>query len=143
MTSKVLTNEYKKNINDGTIMTYGSLNEKECDIISINVRGKIKAIEKKKDYKEESKQLKENTIKQVNNVFDTFDWINNHHIFTCDFTEKGILYNKPFRFKYQVYVKPNTREPLDAYKPNILDITTRINRIINTECSKVGFEIIK
>ena len=28
ITSKVLTNEYKENINDGTIMTYGSLNEK-------------------------------------------------------------------------------------------------------------------
>jgi hypothetical protein len=143
MTSKVLTNEYKENINDGTIMTYGSLNEKECDIISINVRGKIKAIEKKKDYKEDSKQLKENTIKQVDNIFETFDWINSHYIFTCDFTEKGILYNKPFRFKYQVYVKPNERQPLGTYKDGIMDITNKINTIINNECSKVGFEIIK
>lgn len=143
MTSKVLTNEYKENIKDGTVMTYGSLNENECDVISINVRGKIKPVINKKDYKEDSKQLKENTIKQVNTVFETFDWINNHHIFTCDFTEKGILYNKPFRFKYQVYVKPNTKEPLKKHRPNILDITTKINRIIDTECGKVGFEIIK
>ena len=90
MNSKILTNEYKENIGDGTVMTYGSLNEKSCDIISINVRGKIRAIEKKKEYKEESKQLKENTIKRVNKAFENFDWVNKHHIFTCDFTEKGI-----------------------------------------------------
>ena len=111
MTSKVLSNEYKEDIKDGTILTYGSLNEKECDVISIHVRGKIKPIENKKDYKLESKQLKENTIKHATKVFNGCDWINPHHIFTCDFTEKGILYNKPFRFKYQVYVKPNTKEP--------------------------------
>ena len=143
MTSKVLTNEYKEDIHDGTIMTYGSLNEKECDIISINVRGRIKPIEKKKDYKVESKQLKENTIKHVSSVFENCDWINTHHIFACDFTEKGILYNKPFRFKYQVYVKPNERQPLNSYKEGIMDIATKINRIIDTECKDVGFEIIK
>ena len=143
MASRLLTNEYKENMCDGTVMTYGSPNEKTCDIISINVRGRIKPIEKKKEYKEESRQLKENTIKRVNKIFENFNWINEHHIFACDFTEKGIIYNKPFRFKYQVYLKPNTRESLDTYKPNILDITTRINRIINTECNKVGFEIIK
>lgn len=143
MNSKVLTNEYKEDIGDGTVMTYGSLNENACDVISINVRGKIKPIEKKKEYKEESKQLKENTIKRVNKVFDTFNWINEHHIFACDFTEKGIIYNKPFRFKYQVYVKPNTREPLNTYRGNILDVATKINQVINTECQEVGFEIIK
>lgn len=143
MTSRLLTNEYKENINDGTTLTYGSLNEKVCDIISINVRGRIKPLEKKKDYKEESKQLKDNTIKKVSEVFKTFDWINEHYIFTCDFTEKGILYNKPFRFKYQVYVKPNDRQPLTMYKPGIMDITGKINRIIGSECKEVGFEIIK
>lgn len=143
MASRLLTNEYKENINDGTTLTYGSLNEKVCDIISINVRGRIKPLEKKKDYKEESKQLKDNTIKKVGEVFKTFDWINEHYIFTCDFTEKGILYNKPFRFKYQVYVKPNDRQPLTMYKPGILDITGKINRIIGSECKEVGFEIIK
>lgn len=143
MASRLLTNEYKENINDGTTLTYGSLNEKVCDIISINVRGRIKPLEKKKDYKEESKQLKDNTIKKVGEVFKTFDWINEHYIFTCDFTEKGILYNKPFRFKYQVYVKPNDRQPLTMYKPGIMDITGKINRIIGSECKDVGFEIIK
>ena len=143
MASRLLTNEYKENINDGTTLTYGSLNEKVCDIISINVRGRIKPLEKKKDYKEESKQLKDNTIKKVGEVFKTFDWINEHYIFTCDFTEKGILYNKPFRFKYQVYVKPNDRQPLTTYKAGIMDITGKINRIIGSECKDVGFEIIK
>jgi len=143
MASRLLTNEYKENINDGTTLTYGSLNEKVCDIISINVRGRIKPLEKKKDYKEESKQLKDNTIKKVGEVFKTFDWINEHYIFTCDFTEKGILYNKPFRFKYQVYVKPNYRQPLAMYKPGIMDITGKINTIIGSECKEVGFEIIK
>lgn len=143
MASRLLTNEYKENINDGTTLTYGSLNEKVCDIISINVRGRIKPLEKKKDYKEESKQLKDNTIKKVGEVFKTFDWINEHYIFTCDFTEKGILYNKPFRFKYQVYVKPNDRQPLTTHKAGIMDITGKINAIIGSECKEVGFEIIK
>lgn len=143
MTSKVLANEYKEEIKDGTVLTYGSPNEKECDIISIHVRGKIKPVEDKKEYKQESKQLKENTIKRVSKIFNTYDWINPHHIFTCDFTEKGILYNKPFRFKYQVYVKPNERQPLNSYKTCILDIATNINRIIDTECKDMGFEIIK
>ena len=143
MTSKVLTNEYKEYINDGTILTYGSLNEKECDIISINVRGKIKPVENKKEYKAESKQLKDNTIKYVGRLFNGYDWIGPHHIFTCDFTEKGIIYNKPFRFKYQVYVKPKIKDPLVSYKTEILNITKNINSIIDNECKKIGFEIIK
>lgn len=143
MTSKVLTNEYREKFEDGTILTYGSLNERECDIISINVRGKIKPVEDKKDYKQESKQLKENTIKNVTRAFDELEWINPHHIFTCDFTEKGILYNKPFRFKYQVYVKPFTKNSLNCYKTEILNIARNINNIIDTECKKIGFEIIK
>lgn len=143
MTSKVLTNEYEEKINDGTVLTYGSPNEKECDIISIHVKGRIKPTEDKKDYKQDSRQLKENTIKHVAKLFNGCDWINPHHIFTCDFTERGILYNKPFRFKYQVYVKPNVRGSINAYKDHILDITTEINGIIDGECKRVGFEIIK
>lgn len=143
MTSKVLANEHKEKIKDGTVLTYGSLNENECDIISMNVRGKIKPLENKREYKQESKQLKENTIKHVNQMFGECDWINPHYIFTCDFTEKGILHNKPFRFKYQVYVKPNVKEPLNVYKGQILDIAKDINNIIGNECREIGFEIIK
>jgi hypothetical protein len=143
MASKVLTNEFKENMCDGTVLTYGSLNENECDVITINVRGKIKAIENKKDYGNQSKRLKDNTIKHVSSAFDKIEWVNKHYIFTCDFTEKGIIYNKPFRFKYQVYIKPNTRQPLTAYKFKIMEITSSINTIISDECKKIGFEIIK
>lgn len=143
MTSKVLTNEYKEKFEDGTVLTYGSPNEKECDIISIHVRGRIKPTENKKDYKPDSKQLKDNTIRGVGGLFGECDWIEPHHIFTCDFTEKGILYNKPFRFKYQVYVKPNVRKPINTYRNNIVNMTSEINKIIDCECKRVGFEIIK
>lgn len=144
MARKVLSDECKKEIKDGTVLTYGSTNEKECDIIYIHVRGKIKPVANKKEYKQESKQLKENTIKQVSKIFKTYDWINSHHIFTCDFTEKGILYNKPFRFKYKIYVKPNIRQRfIKMYQDNIMGIVTSINSIIDSECKKVGFEIIK
>lgn len=142
MTSKVLTNEYKKNISDGTVLTYGTPNEIECDIISINVRGRIKATENKRTYKEESKQLKQGTIKQVVKIFNECDWITPHHIFTCEFTEKGILFNKPFRFKYQVYVKPITKEPLDTYHDRIVNMAKVINSTIDTECRKNGFEMV-
>lgn len=143
MSSKLLTHEYKENLPDGTTLSYGSMNEKSCDIISINVRGRLKATEKKNDFNTQAKQLKENTIKQVANVFETCEWINSHYIFTCDFTEKGILYNKPFRFKYQAYVKPTTREPIVTYKDGIFGIVGKINGIIADECRKVSFMMAK
>ena len=140
MNSKILPNEHKEKLNDGTTLTYGNTKD---NVVSINVRGYIKPVENKKDYKEESKQLKETTIRKANKVLENTDWIQNHFIFTCDFTERGIIHNKPFRFKYRIYVKPNTREPLNTYRGNILDVATKINQVINTECQEVGFEIIK
>lgn len=143
MTSKVLTNEYKENINDGTIMTYGSPNEKECDVISIGVRGRMKPTVERKDYKEYSKQLKSITIVKATKLLNNCDWIHNHYIFACDFTEKGIMFNKSFRFKYQIYIKPLERQCLSSYQDKIEKIITIVNGNLGEDCASLGFEVIK
>ena len=143
MSSKFLTNEHKRDLEDGTTVTYGTTNENDSTVISIMVRGKMRPVEQQKDYINESKELKESTLKMGNRVLGACNWTQKHYIFTCDFTERGITHNKPFRFKYRIYIKPLEKRPIEYYRQSILNMVHTINNSIIQTANRLGFEFVK
>ena len=139
MNSKVLPNEHKKEIENIGTLYYGSPNEKTCDVISITLRGKFKPIVESKNYEKNSIRVKHMFIASGTDLLNSLTWMNKHYIFTADFTEKGITYGKPNKFKYQLFVKPNKPKTIDEYEGDVFTLTTTLNRYLGKCFEENGF----
>ena len=127
MITKTLANEYKKEIENIGTLYYSSPNEKKCDVISITMKGKFSPTIEKKEYSKDLKYAKNKFIEEGNKIIKNNTWYNAHYIFTTDFTENGIQYNKKTKYKYQLYIKPNTKDNIETYEENIMNIIGNLN----------------
>lgn len=139
MNSKVLTNEYKEEIENIGTLYYGSPNEKTCDVISMTLKGKFKPTQESKNYEKNSIRARHMFITSGTEHLDSLSWLNNHYIFTADFTEKGISYGKPNKFKYQLFVRPSQPKTIEEYKGDVFTLTTTLNGYLGKSFEENGF----
>lgn len=142
MASKVLTNEYSIKLNDNIILSYGTLNEETSDVISITVKGKFKPIIDINDYNQNIKNVKNNFIINSNKLLTNVDWIENHYIFTTNFTESGIKYNNSYKWKYQLYIIPKEKKNITLLNVNIKELNVNLTDILKDIFLKQNFNII-
>lgn len=142
MASKVLTNEYSIKLNDNIILSYGTLNEETSDVISITVKGKFKPIIDINDYNQNIKNVKNNFIINSNKLLTNVDWIENHYIFTTNFTESGIKYNNSYKWKYQLYIIPKEKKNITLLNVNIKELNVNLTNILKDIFLKQNFNII-
>jgi hypothetical protein len=142
MASKVLTNEYTIKLNDNIILSYGTLNEETSDVISITVKGKFKPIIDINDYNQNIKNVKNNFIINSNKILTNVDWIENHYIFTTNFTESGIKYNNSYKWKYQLYIIPKEKKNITLLNVNIKELNVNLTNILKDIFLKQNFNII-
>jgi hypothetical protein len=142
MASKVLTNEYTIKLNDNIILSYGTLNEETSDVISITVKGKFKPIIDINDYNQNIKNVKNNFIINSNKILTNVDWIENHYIFTTNFTESGIKYNNSYKWKYQLYIIPKEKKNITLLNVNIKELNVNLTDILKDIFLKQNFNII-
>jgi hypothetical protein len=142
MASKVLTNEYTIKLNDNIILSYGTLNEETSDVISITVKGKFKPIIDINDYNQNIKNVKNNFIINSNKILTNIDWIENHYIFTTNFTESGIKYNNSYKWKYQLYIIPKEKKNITLLNVNIKELNVNLTNILKDIFLKQNFNII-
>jgi hypothetical protein len=142
MASKVLTNEYTIKLNDNIILSYGTLNEETSDVISITVKGKFKPIIDINDYNQNIKNVKNNFIINSNKLLTNVDWIENHYIFTTNFTESGIKYNNSYKWKYQLYIIPKEKKNITLLNVNIKELNVNLTNILKDIFLKQNFNII-
>ena len=142
MGSKVLTNEYSIKLNDNIILSYGTLNEETSDVISITVKGKFKPIIDINDYNQNIKNVKNNFIINSNKILSNVNWIENHYIFTTNFTESGIKYNNSYKWKYQLYIIPKEKKNITLLNVNIKELNVNLTNILKDIFLKQNFNII-
>ena len=142
MTSKVLTNEYSIKLNDNIILSYGTLNEETSDVISITVKGKFQPIIDINDYNQNIKNVKNNFIINSNKLLTNVNWIENHYIFTTNFTESGIKYNNSYKWKYQLYIIPKEKKNITLLNVNIKELNVNLTDILKDIFLKQNFNII-
>lgn len=140
--SKVLTNEYSIKLNDNIILSYGTLNEETSDVISITVKGKFQPIIDINDYNQNIKNVKNNFIINSNKLLTNVDWIENHYIFTTNFTESGIKYNNSYKWKYQLYIIPKEKKNITLLNVNIKELNVNLTDILKDIFLKQNFNII-
>ena len=139
MNSKVLPNEYKTEIENIGTLYYGSPNEKTCDVISMTLKGKFKPISESKNYEKNSARARHMFVASGTEYLNGLSWIDNHYIFTADFTEKGISYGKPNKYKYQLFVRPNKPKTIEEYKGDVFNLTTTLNGYLGKSFEENGF----
>lgn len=142
MASKVLTNEYSIKLNDNIILSYGTLNEETSDVISITVKGKFKPIIDINDYNQNIKNVKNNFIINSNKLLTNIDWIENHYIFTTNFTESGIKYNNSYKWKYQLYIIPKEKKNINLLNVNIKELNINLINTLKDIFLKQNFNVI-
>lgn len=142
MASKVLTNEYSIKLNDNIILSYGTLNEETSDVISITVKGKFQPIIDINDYNQNIKNVKNNFIINSNKLLTNVNWIENHYIFTTNFTESGIKYNNSYKWKYQLYIIPKEKKNITLLNVNIKELNVNLTDILKDIFLKQNFNII-
>lgn len=142
MLSKILTNEYSIKLNDNIILSYGTLNEETSDVISITVKGKFKPIIDINDYNQNIKNVKNNFIINSNKILSNVNWIENHYIFTTNFTESGIKYNNSYKWKYQLYIIPKEKKNITLLNVNIKELNVNLTNILKDIFLKQNFNII-
>lgn len=142
MVSKILTNEYSIKLNDNIILSYGTLNEETSDVISITVKGKFQPIIDINDYNQNIKNVKNNFIINSNKLLTNVDWIENHYIFTTNFTESGIKYNNSYKWKYQLYIIPKEKKNITLLNVNIKELNVNLTDILKDIFLKQNFNII-
>lgn len=142
MMSKVLTNEYSIKLNDNIILSYGTLNKETSDVISITVKGKFQPIIDINDYNQNIKNVKNNFIINSNKLLTNVNWIENHYIFTTNFTESGIKYNNSYKWKYQLYIIPKEKKNITLLNVNIKELNVNLTDILKDIFLKQNFNII-
>lgn len=142
MASKVLTNEYSIKLNDNIILLYGTLNEETSDVISITVKGKFKPIIDINDYNQNIKNVKNNFIINSNKILTNVNWIENHYIFTTNFTESGIKYNNSYKWKYQLYIIPKEKKNINLLNVNIKELNINLINTLKDIFLKQNFNVI-
>lgn len=142
MASKVLTNEYSIKLNDNIILLYGTLNEETSDVISITVKGKFKPIIDINDYNQNIKNVKNNFIINSNKILTNVNWVENHYIFTTNFTESGIKYNNSYKWKYQLYIIPKEKKNINLLNVNIKELNINLINTLKDIFLKQNFNVI-
>lgn len=139
MNSKVLPNEYKTEIENIGTLYYGSPNEKTCDVISMTLKGKFKPTSESKNYEKNSARARHMFVASGTECLNSLPWIDSHYIFTTDFTEKGISYGKPNKYKYQLFVRPNKPKTIEEYKGDVFNLTATLNGYLGKSFEENGF----
>ena len=139
MNSKVLTNEYREGIENIGTLYYGSPNEKTCDVISMTMKGKFKPILESNSYDKNSARARHMFVASGTEYLNSLPWIDNHYIFTADFTEKGITYGNPNKYKYQLFVRPNEPKTIEEYRGDVFTLTTTLNGYLGKSFEENGF----
>ena len=141
MDTKILSNEYKIDIEKYGTLVYGSPNENCCDVIEIIMKGRFTPTEDKKDYSSDLKNVKNRFIEIANFVIKSFEWFDNHYIFAIDFTESGIKYGKSTKFKYKLFVKPKRQKEITRYEKQIIRTINKLNGKLKKIFKRYGFII--
>ena len=139
MNSKVLPNEHKTEIENIGTLYYCSPNEKTCDVISVTLKGKFKPTSESKNYEKNSARAKHMFIASGTEHLNSLSWIDNHYIFTADFTEKGISYGKPNKYKYQLFIRPNEPKTIEEYRDSVFTLTNTLNGCLGESLKENGF----
>jgi len=139
MNSKVLTNEHKEEIENVGTLYYGSPNEKSCDVISMTMKGKFEPTHESSNFEKNSIRARHMFVTSGTEYLNSLLWMDSHYIFTADFTEKGISYGKPNKYKYQVFVRPNEPKTIEEYKGDVFTLATTLNGYLGRSFEENGF----
>lgn len=127
---------------DSLIKTkYGTLNKYTPEVLYLRSKARLKANVNKKDYKEDLNEISllfQNFIKKTLKMNTYFD----KYICTFETPERGIIYNKPSYFKYEIYLHPNKIENLEYYEPHIIQLLKQTNSKLQQLCQKHSIEIL-
>ena len=141
MNSKRTSKQYYI-INEKRIrIKYGTMDKNDPSVIFIRAKGDIKPYIKKTSYTNDVKELKECFKNMVRDHI-----ISNENLFTkrwicnVEITDKGLAYNKHAHLRYEVFIVPETKKPIEEYETVFSERANKINNSISDYLKCRGIE---
>ena len=141
MNSKRTSKQYYI-INEKRIrIKYGTMDKNDPSVIFIRAKGDIKPYIKKTSYTNDVKELKECFKNMVRDHI-----ISNENLFTkrwicnVEITDKGLAYNKHAHLRYEVFIVPETKKPIEEYETVFSELANKINNSISDYLKCRGIE---
>ena len=108
---------------------YGSnLNDKMPSVFYLRTKIKITPIKEKLTYENDLNQFKKSFTQEVNNIIKECNFINRNYLFDIDMSLKAIKYDKFSFLRYNLYLKPKSKDTLLNHKSYFEYINEKINK---------------
>lgn len=140
--STPLVYEFNKENGISTIISTTTTNS-TTDVCFLRSKIKITPLEKKKYYKEEIRELRQEFESFAKKMFRNIDGYDNNYIFTFSITEDSIKYTKSSFVRYDVVLKSEEKKTLLEHKNYLEDICNKLDEKIISILDKVSLEIVK
>ena len=117
------------------------MDKNDPSVIFIRAKGDIKPYIKKTSYTNDVKELKECFKNMVRDHI-----ISNENLFTkrwicnVEITDKGLAYNKHAHLRYEVFIVPETKKPIEEYETVFSELANKINNSISDYLKCRGIE---
>ena len=139
--SKIVEDERVVDLGDGFTMFYGSKDSASCDVIEVSVKGFFTPVSERTNYQADAASVCKAMQGKISGFLLKAGGIDSHHIVTTDFTERGIRMGKRCKLKYQMYIRPLDKGPIDSHGGLVIGIVSEVNRILSDTLSEFGFSV--
>lgn len=141
MNSKRTSKQYYIINEKGIRIKYGTMDKRDPSVIFIRAKGDIKPYVKKTSYANDVKELKEGFRNMVkSHLAENERLLPKRCICNVEITDKGLAYNKHAHLRYEVFVVPETKKPIEEYESDFSELANKINGSISEYLKCRGIE---
>lgn len=145
-----MNNETKKKFNQREIdittgdifkSKYGTFDKDNPKVLYLNVKAKVKPLNKKNNYANDIKKVKIQFGEYIDGYFKTTETYSKNFIYSCDVSENNISFGKKSNLKYEILVRPVEVKLFDEYSNDMKELSDAISEKLFNIMSNNQFEV--
>lgn len=120
---------------------YGTFDKDNPKVLYINVKAKVKPLNRKNNYASDIKKVKTQFGEYIENYFKETEIYSKNFIYSCDVSENNITFGKKSNLKYEVLVRPVEVKLFDEYSNDMKELSNTISENLFNIMSNNQFEV--
>lgn len=120
---------------------YGTFDKDNPKVLYLNVKAKVKPLDKKTNYANDIKKVKAKFGEYVEHYFKSTEVYSKNFIYSCDVSENNITFGKKSNLKYEVLVRPVTKKDFEDYSDDMKALSETLSSSLHEIMADNQFEI--
>lgn len=145
-----MNNETKKKFNQKEIdittgdifkSKYGTFDKDNPKVLYLNVKAKVKPLDKKNNYANDIKKVKIQFGEYIDNYFKNTETYSKNFIYSCDVSENNVSFGKKSNLKYEVLVRPVEKKNFDDYSDDMKQLSETLSNKLHQIMETNQFQV--